>query len=683
MAAITPFFANAPDWAQPSPAHNFLNCDGPLFSRDWRNFHATLTAPEGRDLSEVVNQAQWLAYKWQETADKMCLDYNDHDWFVRFHANYHAEHLSGLEKLVAVRVFTGNLEQSDLKGFCPLGFAMVAALVAEAHLQIFGERLRGWASLEDKEVPVQWRMDKAIVFLRLVLKCLGPQLSMDFLESSWWPLSTLDVRVALSALESVDWWGLDEEGMAEAYLQIPRSFHDWTRDFVVPSVLPAAFRLETFLPGVGGLDAAPGIRKRQALGLRIAIFGQHGSLMAEPAFTIAEAFGRPPVGPEVVQSRFFGMGWPSRFRCRVLKSCKSPNPRIDRWMGNFTGYIDDGFRWSEDAEESALEFLVKEMRRDRFLRRADLFVCTLARLCPLLRRATDNPDVPMFMYFSMTLTWSSDSAQQDRQILTNLQRMLTNESTASSGRTRHFAAVTSHLWAAQALFQTGLHLPVLRPLARYVGNVTYVGFASPGKINVLLAKSRVWVGTAHGTAFLKMLDYFSAQMLPFELVPQGSEWIDYVYLGMFRCVLLLPHHPVSMALYDFYAVGVPIIVPSKRYMCRMLQLKGHTFTVRDQMDSIDVSVANMSVLEVFPYSPMPQGVQDVRHAAFLVELMSYYTLPHVATFDSFQDLRVAVVSSDKLRSDKMAAEQRRHAAKITEVYRRQVLTLLPERRVAR
>lgn len=675
---FTPFIDSAEHWDPPHPTHSFLNCDGPGFHPDWKSFHEKFIASPDKALSDMMNEAQWLTWKWQETADRMCLDYNDHDWFVRYHPSYLEEHISDLEKLLAVRVFTGNLEPEALEGFCPLGFATVASLVAEAHLRILGERLLGLPFREEASVPMQQHVYKAITFLRLALKCLGPQLSMDFLESSWWPLRTLDVRILLAALEPVDWWSHDEPSLRSAYEWIPRSFTIWAADFLSPWALPAAFRLETFLPRRSGYMVGPAVRGRQALRLRIAVFGQHGSLMAEPAFTIREAFGKPPVGSEVVQSRFFGMGWPSKFRCRVLMSCKSDNPRIDKWMSNYTSYLDDGFRWSVDAERSAVEFLAQELRRDRFLRRADLLVCTLARLCPMLRKAAADPNLPMFMYFSMSLTWSSDSAEQDRRILLDLQRMLTSERMTSDGRPRYFGAVTSHFWATQALFQTGLTMPVLRPLAKYVGNVTYTGFSKPGNLNILLARSRIWVGTAHGTAFLKMLDFFVPNMVPFNIIPQGHDWIDYDYVAMFRCVLLLPHHPVSMALYDYYALGIPIIVPSKRYMCRMLQLRGHTFTVRDRLDSIDVSVADAGLVESFPYSPMPQGVDDVRHAAFLVELMSYYNLPHVATFDSFQGFRDAAVDSDKLRSDRMVLEQRRHHATLTDVYRKQVLTLLPE-----
>ena len=153
--------------------------------------------------------------------------------------------------------------------------------------------------------------------LRDALKCLGPQLSTDFFEDSRWPVRSADLRALATARAP---WPLSAraplahayESFAQGWLQPQSAF--WTADYYQ----------------AGPVTAAPG--ELGAAG--VAVFGIHGSLMAEPVFALRAA-------GLALNASFFGMVWPSKFRCEVLMrgtACAQDHAGLDNWVDEFLGF---------------------------------------------------------------------------------------------------------------------------------------------------------------------------------------------------------------------------------------------------------------------------------------------------------------------------------------------------------
>ena len=77
------------------------------------------------------------------------------------------------------------------------------------------------------------------------------------------------------------------------------------------------------------------------------------------------------------------------------------------------------------------------------LENLDFVVCTLARLCPLIARVWT--DIPMIIYSSMPIMFSSPSPAHDQILLRQLRDLALDDN--------NLAAVTSPMWAAQFLYQ--------------------------------------------------------------------------------------------------------------------------------------------------------------------------------------------------------------------------------------
>jgi len=296
------------------------------------------------------------------------------------------------------------------------------------------------------------------------------------------------------------------------------------------------------------------------------------------------------------------------------------------------------------------------------------------------------------MYFSVRLSWSSDSAAQDSKLLKQLRALFADP--------RDFAATSSPIWSSQVLYQTAAYVPALRPLSLYAtqqGIVTlqeqskrlrYSGGRSDA---CLLVRSRLLFVTAHGIAFLHLLEALLPRLQPLQLALQGTQWMAYQEYVGYRALLLIPHAPILMAFYDFYALNIPMVLPSKLYMLKLLQVRGHALEKRP-LEDFDISYTQArcettgpachqdqtTCDSLFPASPMDIWPADVLDAGRLVDLMSFYSWPGVLVFDSLHVAIDALKSPDvEERADMMARRQRDHEKEILDIYRRSVLPLLP------
>merc|ERR1711937_739079 len=93
-----------------------------------------------------------------------------------------------------------------------------------------------------------------------------------------------------------------------------------------------------------------------------------------------------------------------------------------------------------------------------------------------------------------------------------------------------------------------------------------------------------------------------------------------------------------------YALGVPLVLPSKKYMYRLLQLRGHVLDMRPEAE-FNVTAVEASQ-QPFQISPMNVFSPDIIVSAHLVELASFYLFPGVSYFESLQGAVQALQAPD-------------------------------------
>ena len=108
-------------------------------------------------------------------------------------------------------------------------------------------------------------------------------------------------------------------------------------------------------------------------------------------------------------------------------------------------------------------------------------------------------------------------------------------------------------------------------------------------------------------------------------------------------------------------------------MLRLLQLRGHVLDMRLESE---LNISIVPPRPQFAINPMDAFPSDIRIAAHIIELTSFYLLPGVATFDSLQGAIESLRSPDVAAISKtMRQHQAEHALVVLASWRTGVLPL--------
>ncbi|CAK9098275.1 unnamed protein product [Durusdinium trenchii] len=402
---------------RPCFALDFLDCSGEHFEPRWSSFQALLPAsvtPE-TPLSEAqLNEAADLVDTLEEV-----------DW---------AEVVSAFSSRLR-----GELTTEQLGGFCLFG-AVTAYTVVAYHLA------RGAG---DDPIP-----STAKNLLARSLMILAKKQVNDFLESSWWPVRSLDV-VALLELE-------DFQQVRNLRFEMPC----WLRlgcsrpDMEERALLPPAPPLEASWPSN---VVAVGLHTTSTLEVVTALRD-----------AITESWGRGGAGGAPFNIQYAGHPCPSHsgsehhcaMRCELLGICSAAEDAADALAEFVAGAVDvakfeERESYAMDEARAALRWAPRRLEP---VRQAELIVCTFPTvLCVLLHEFF--PETPQLyvaianpLFAAPGCTKQEDSTVRHCETAEAQEFLLAFRSMLSDGVVRGVAAYT--VTTALVAYQAGVVLPL-------------------------------------------------------------------------------------------------------------------------------------------------------------------------------------------------------------------------------
>jgi len=434
---------------------------------------------------------------------------------------------------------------------------------------------------------------------RAALRLLHWNLCLDFLESSSWGFSLLDL------------W-------------------DNANGFVYPSVTLFIQTLE-FGPGVAPPDGSPrpAGEEEPRLGpgekpsFTIFELGTHRALSNEPL----SMFRRLLPDYEVVHWNFMK---PYEGRAEVYnhpfpRSC-SPNCRDQQDSVPYTFPVFDGL----DESKHGFQLFIRPLLRKPAVKRASVFLCTNPiYLCDVFTGFNRT----VVGYFGLPLLYMVPKEKWDAWIRTFV-------SIASSPDSIFVA--NNALLSQQILWQSGLLLGSVRPEALYLEHAY-----NPTRLrDILVPEPR------EACVLNCMLRALMPEGFGFSLFAKKDTDRTFRTFSTFRAVVIFPHDVALMSFYEFYSMAMPLFLPA--------HLSKYIFPYSASVPLLDWVPKWVSAARGEDAGSSPLSLTTVDALAHWSRLMDFFVLPAVQLFPSLAGLFAALSSAD---FDGISAEMRRHRAK--------------------
>ena len=409
--------------------------------------------------------------------------------------------------------------------FCLYGFVS-AMFVRARHMQLMDGR-------EEKQLAQQdW------VYSTLVL---GKEGSVDFVDSSSWPINVLDAFININETEFMANFHYEE--------QFP--------------ILPRAIALEDIrwspnhahrYPVFSGFhpDATFGNHEGKK-DLLVAVLGTHATLSNEPV-TMISRFVNPDIKPV-----FYGLE--SRW-CHLLQMCDHGDERLGIL---FKKAEKDpfGYPFSRLQEELRDVWLT-----DAHLRSSDLLLCTEPVIgCLILKQfaAETGRVMPLLGYMGVALMQGVPPTDV-AQFWELFQSLVINDDATNPSV---ILSSNNLILSQQVFYQTGLHVPVVRAHGLYTG----VSYAPVHNDKILMWRAPLFVYDPLYCAFEQFFERSPGYPFRFQQMPEGLS-MPYKEVVAFRAVLLIPWDHALMTFYELYSMGIPLFMPAANWMYRFLYQRG-------------------------------------------------------------------------------------------------------------
>lgn len=390
--------------------------------------------------------------------------------------------------------------------FCLMGY--VSALFVRArHLMTMGQAEREAANSD----------------LAYIEPILGKEISLDFLDSSPWPISILDVFLNINQTEFLTYEQYASKNSVRAPAVPLESIH-WQ--------MPADI-MERLA------------RQATPRDISVAVFGTHATLSLEPV----DMLGRSQKIFKL-KATFFGVEprW-----CEILGLCDLGDSGVTRLL---RAAEEDPFAYPWDLMSKGLAAVP--------LQKYALLICTEPVAgCLMLRQLSIKmgQPLPMLGYFGVALL-NGCPPQDVPTFWENFKELFGNSAKAT-------LATNNLILSEQIFYQTGHRLPYVRAHGLYT-EVTY----SPQMIQqVLFWRSPLFAYATLRCALYRFLEGIPQYPLNFYFL-EGTESVPYKKAASFRAVALLPQDHALMSFFELYSANVPLLMPSAEWMYRLLYMRG-------------------------------------------------------------------------------------------------------------
>ena len=183
------------------------------------------------------------------------------------------------------------------------------------------------------------------------------------------------------------------------------------------------------------------------------------------------------------------------------------------------------------------------------------------------------------------------------------------------------------LHSEQVLWQSGVKLQVLQPVALYLKDVY-----NPQRLwDILVPEPR------EACVLHCLIAAFRPANYPFDFLSKADTDRTIRSFATFRAVALFPHDFALMTFYEFYAMGVPLFMPS--------HLSKYLFPFSASVPLLDWTPKHLARRAGRPpFSPLSLTTSDALR--FWMASVDFFALPGVQHFDSIAGLLFMLPASD-------------------------------------
>jgi len=403
------------------------------------------------------------------------------------------------------------------EGFCLYGYIM-AMFIRGRHLMMEDEK--DYKALANQD-------------FHYGVTCLGREGSTDFLDSSAWPLNILDLYLNID-INSKDFM----------------TYKEYNKKYPVPP---------PFQSEQPNYELYEGPKKD----LDLAIFGTHATLSLEPTYMLRE-FGNH-------KNVFYGL---EQRWCEIVKICETTN-QAELFADLFKKVNNAPYDYPWDVMEAAVNSYTLA---DPFLLHADLIVCTEPVIgCIMVQRAIKKARggtghepggqriIPILAYLGVALlnTVPPPALQAFWHAWDQVERIE--------------IAVNNRILKEQIYYQTGVVVPYIRPHGLY----TKMLYQASKDREVLFWRAPLFLYPTFRCAlvqFLREMEKSDDELLnqyPLAITfMEADELMKYEEVQEYRSIILLPWDHALMTFYELYQASMPMFLPHKEWMYRILYQRG-------------------------------------------------------------------------------------------------------------
>lgn len=398
--------------------------------------------------------------------------------------------------------------------FCLFGF-VGALLIRSRHLMMS----------PDPEIQKAADMD-----FQYATTVLGKEGSVDFLDSSPWPVSILDLYLNVNQTEFVTWEHYKHMNPVPSPVISPESIH-WRP--------PAQKRADVL---------------RLPPSTTIAVLGTHATLSLEPVDMLRRFIHDVNLRPV-----FFGLEprW-----CEILGMCDQGTAALSQL---FKSAEKDpyAFPWAE--MEARLDEIYAG---DTNLRDASLLLCTepLAG-CLMLREVARKRGHNLSLLGYLGVALLNSCPPEDLGLFWKSFTKTMGEN--QNGQPSAIMAVNNLILSEQIFYQSGYRIPYVRAHGLYTG-MAY----TPLRPNQLLVwRAPLFMYNTVQCALFRFVQGMPEYPMDFKFVDE-KESVPYQQAAQYKAVVLLPWDHALMTFYELYSAGVPLLLPAADWMYRFLYQRG-------------------------------------------------------------------------------------------------------------
>jgi len=703
-------------WHKGARVPRFLDCEGDAWSPNWRLLRESLQV---RTPAALLHSGFAPDVGTVALAELLIESSGDYTGIMRGYnlfARRLARDLGSLDSSsqdgrvggydTSTAADDGFMSDSVLDGFCLYG--LIAALFVRMLELVAGVG-----------VPVPEARESAIENGKFALELLSPGLGLDFLESSSWPVRSVDLRLLVEGLAALrDVSSLPDSKVSHFLpwrqpLEAPQRLNP-TEDHHLAVVLAwptpmTVLRLEGSEFEAIALLKAKAVLSAPDPKMLVVGIGDHATATLDAALMV-RASVQAAVPSASVRLAVHGLACPAeeagrhhcRLRCHVLGVCGVSADALAEWLEQHALGMQTG---DGGLQAGGSEALAQALVSLPGLRDADLLVCShpvslcfLAFMVLWQPRGAELAPLPMLVHLSSTLLYGAPGCTVCSGGLRNYEspealRYMQSSRELLTGQLSLVALAEGAVLSAQLKLQLGVTVPSCPALALYLDSNTYLD-GMQKRSTILVTRARLFNHPA-GFFMRCMLSEFAITNGPVADATRGHFWFaeavggssgsedtwkSWTEMSTCKAAFFIPSDIHQRTFIELYRMLIPMFMPNAEWFLRLpLIAPFGTFAYNGSLPAEDQSLdtAMDSAQHGVPFSFDPNSA-TARAVFHWYHYSDYAHFPHVSRCNSIPDLLGQLSTTDfEAVSHNMQSHYALLARGATAAFARALTALIP------